>query len=744
MRITAPSSSSRAGTSPFAIAARARKRVARPWARMSAAPTTAVSTTSPMVATAPTTEPTSMSTQISAIGTTRNRTSSRRTADIRDGEGISFDHQSIGGGSCDERANDSGPQGAGDWIDRDEHADLWILARLNTGLNPSSIRACATRARGHAGRRRPCALGAGGATDAPAVAKPPAAEARAGSAPLAAIDAATRVLPADRAPALSGLRSESVPGGLRSGAESAEGAADPTAGFLQELIDAGRDEPEFLHPDMPRSGWRRRRGTRVSPSSGGASSPTTTSTPSGWRCISRRVPPRGLRLPGSTSRRARPRRIPTSAGSRSTVSRQWHRCGSPTRALPPRPLPWTWSTRAAPTRGSATRRSARWSRCGSTEPAPVRPREGRPPRLASPPPLSPTSPPSRSPPAGAALSETDRIAWRLATGGLGASAAAFFGFGVLLSLTPCIFPMIPILSSILVAGGAGGAGRTTGGKDGRGRRGRPSRPEEGPRPLARLRLGERARVGGDRRRRRAARGQRADRASESLGHRGGERGVRRARPFHVRSLLLRASLRVDDPRHRLDEPGRPQRGLRRRGRDGRGLGPRRRALRRRADGGRGPLHRAGRRRGAGQPRPRRDGLRHGGAAPRARGVVLAAPAPGGPVDGHPPAGGRGRASRGGRLPPRAGSAVRGRARRVGGRRRVGLRRPRVGGLEAAPARGALRGGGGSARRGGVRRGPGGGRVDRGPRSPSPPRRASVADGSGGGAGRARVHRDQGA
>ena len=95
----------------------------------------------------------------------------------------------------------------------------------------------------------PCALGAGAATDAPVAVKRPAVEARAGSVPLATADAATGALPAGRVPALPGLRSESVPGGLRSGAESAEGDADPTAGFLQELIDAGRDEPQFLHPD---------------------------------------------------------------------------------------------------------------------------------------------------------------------------------------------------------------------------------------------------------------------------------------------------------------------------------------------------------------------------------------------------------------------------------------------------------------------------------------------------------------
>ena len=59
---------------------------------------------------------------------------------------------------------------------------------------------------------------------------------------------------------------------------------------------------------------------------------------------------------------------------------------------------------------------------------------------------------------GRSLSETDRIARQLAMQGLGASVAIFFGFGLLLSLTPCIFPMVPILSSILVAGGGGQAG----------------------------------------------------------------------------------------------------------------------------------------------------------------------------------------------------------------------------------------------------------------------------------------------
>lgn len=46
--------------------------------------------------------------------------------------------------------------------------------------------------------------------------------------------------------------------------------------------------------------------------------------------------------------------------------------------------------------------------------------------------------------------ETDIIAQNLKGGNILLILATFFGFGLLLSLTPCIFPMIPILSSIIV------------------------------------------------------------------------------------------------------------------------------------------------------------------------------------------------------------------------------------------------------------------------------------------------------
>lgn len=51
------------------------------------------------------------------------------------------------------------------------------------------------------------------------------------------------------------------------------------------------------------------------------------------------------------------------------------------------------------------------------------------------------------------VSEQDAIAERLASGNMLLTLVAFFGFGLLLSLTPCVFPMIPILSGIIVGQG---------------------------------------------------------------------------------------------------------------------------------------------------------------------------------------------------------------------------------------------------------------------------------------------------
>ncbi|MGD8853875.1 MAG: protein-disulfide reductase DsbD [Gammaproteobacteria bacterium] len=53
----------------------------------------------------------------------------------------------------------------------------------------------------------------------------------------------------------------------------------------------------------------------------------------------------------------------------------------------------------------------------------------------------------------AALSEQDEIAKRLTEGSQLTTLLAFFGFGLLLAFTPCVFPMIPILSSIIVGQG---------------------------------------------------------------------------------------------------------------------------------------------------------------------------------------------------------------------------------------------------------------------------------------------------
>jgi len=51
------------------------------------------------------------------------------------------------------------------------------------------------------------------------------------------------------------------------------------------------------------------------------------------------------------------------------------------------------------------------------------------------------------------VSEQDQIAASLASGNTLLTILTFFGFGLLLAFTPCVFPMIPILSSIIVGQG---------------------------------------------------------------------------------------------------------------------------------------------------------------------------------------------------------------------------------------------------------------------------------------------------
>ncbi|MEA3411230.1 MAG: protein-disulfide reductase DsbD [Pseudomonadota bacterium] len=50
-------------------------------------------------------------------------------------------------------------------------------------------------------------------------------------------------------------------------------------------------------------------------------------------------------------------------------------------------------------------------------------------------------------------SEQDRIAGTLMSGGTWLTVLTFFGFGLLLTFTPCVFPMIPILSGIIIGQG---------------------------------------------------------------------------------------------------------------------------------------------------------------------------------------------------------------------------------------------------------------------------------------------------
>jgi len=61
---------------------------------------------------------------------------------------------------------------------------------------------------------------------------------------------------------------------------------------------------------------------------------------------------------------------------------------------------------------------------------------------------------SAAPAGGGRVSEQDQIAARLADTGIVGAMAIFFGLGLLLAFTPCVFPMIPILSGIIAGQGS--------------------------------------------------------------------------------------------------------------------------------------------------------------------------------------------------------------------------------------------------------------------------------------------------
>ena len=68
--------------------------------------------------------------------------------------------------------------------------------------------------------------------------------------------------------------------------------------------------------------------------------------------------------------------------------------------------------------------------------------------------LSPSTPATSTLPA-PFVSEQDQLVQSLTSGSYFATMALFFGLGLLLAFTPCVFPMIPILSSIIVGRGEG-------------------------------------------------------------------------------------------------------------------------------------------------------------------------------------------------------------------------------------------------------------------------------------------------
>ena len=73
--------------------------------------------------------------------------------------------------------------------------------------------------------------------------------------------------------------------------------------------------------------------------------------------------------------------------------------------------------------------------------------------LSATPTAATATPPAPAQPAAKDTSDTGRVTAILAGGNYWLVVVSFFGFGLLLSLTPCVFPMIPILSGIIVGQG---------------------------------------------------------------------------------------------------------------------------------------------------------------------------------------------------------------------------------------------------------------------------------------------------
>jgi thiol:disulfide interchange protein DsbD len=73
--------------------------------------------------------------------------------------------------------------------------------------------------------------------------------------------------------------------------------------------------------------------------------------------------------------------------------------------------------------------------------------------LTAAPATAPAAPAAPNPAPQADTSDTGRVTAILQGGNYWLVVASFFGFGLLLSLTPCVFPMIPILSGIIVGQG---------------------------------------------------------------------------------------------------------------------------------------------------------------------------------------------------------------------------------------------------------------------------------------------------
>ncbi|MBZ9559106.1 protein-disulfide reductase DsbD [Halomonas coralii] len=129
----------------------------------------------------------------------------------------------------------------------------------------------------------------------------------------------------------------------------------------------------------------------------------------------------------------------THPGEADTLTLRWQGCADAGLCYPPQQRTFELESFGGASGSGTTDANARGTNASAEAP-----------NASSATPASAASSPTTQPQTDAAVAEDQQLAAQLAGGNWVWTLAAFFGMGLLLTFTPCVLPMIPILSSLIV------------------------------------------------------------------------------------------------------------------------------------------------------------------------------------------------------------------------------------------------------------------------------------------------------